>query len=120
MYRVLVLLDLVTSVGLGRPCAIQDEELVRLFSSSSHISIYLHSFDLDFPIECDDEYWFISELDEALSKPFPPTFLQQPVVFKQPADKPSLITAFVWTLKLNKVLAVLLRTIVSNHLLSPL
>jgi len=114
MYRVLVCLDLMSSVGLGRPCAIQDDESVFPSSSfSTLINFYWHSFDLDFPIECDDEYWFTSEQDEEASAPLSPTFLKQPVVFKQPADKPSLITAFVLSLKLNKVLAVLVRTIVS-------
>ena len=110
-----------TSVGLGRPCAIQDEESVSSSSSfSSFINIYWHSLDLDYPIECDDEYWFTLEKDEEGSKPFPASFLQQPVVFKQPSDKPSLITAFVLSLKLNKVVAVLVRTIVSICLSSPL
>jgi len=118
IYRVLLCIDIAVSVGLGRPCAIRDEESVSPFASLSWlIGIYFHSFDLDFPIECDDEYWYISEQDEEASKPFSPTFLQQPVVFKQPADKPSLITGFVLTLKLNKVLAVMLRTIVSICLL---
>ena len=75
--------------------------------------MYFDSFDLDFPIECDDEYWFISEQGEEGPNPLSPTFLKQPVVFKQPADKPSLITAFVLRLKLHKVLTVLVRTTVS-------
>ena len=112
--RVLVCLDLIISVALGRPCAIQDEELASPSSFSSLINISFHSFDLDFPIECDDEYWFTSGRDE---EPFSPAFLKQPVVFKQPVDKPSLITAFVWSLKLYKVLAVLVRTMVSICLL---
>ena len=110
--RVLVCLDLWVSVALGRPCAIQDEELAFSSCSSSPIIIYFHSFDLDFPTECDDEYWFTAEQNEEASKLVSPTSLQQPVIFKQPADKPSLITAFVLRLKLDKVLAMLVKTIV--------
>ena len=105
------------SVALGRPCAIQDEELASPSPFSSIINNHFHSFDLSFPIECDDEYWVISEQDEEPSKHFSPIFLQQPVVFNQPVDKPSLIAAFISGLKLNKVLAVLVRTIVNIHLL---
>ncbi|TBU65203.1 fungal-specific transcription factor domain-containing protein [Dichomitus squalens] len=39
-FWVLVAMDRAVSFGLGRPCAIQDED-----------------FDIDLPTECDDEYW---------------------------------------------------------------
>ena len=48
-------------------------------------------------MECDDEYW---------DHPDP----QQR--FKQPADKPSLITYFILKIKLYRILAFALRTIV--------
>ena len=56
----------------------------------------LRSFDLDYPVECDDEYWEISD-----SK----------TVFKQPPGKPSQMTYFIWTLKLAEILGYALRTL---------
>ena len=57
------------------------------------------SFDLDWPVDCDDEYW--DNLDPEKR-------------FKQPPNKPSLITGFILYLKLHKILALSLRTIVSD------
>ena len=57
------------------------------------------SFDLDLPIECDDEYW---ENDNP------------ELAFKQPPGKPSLVTFFNCFLRLNQILAFALRTIVST------
>ncbi|TFK49562.1 hypothetical protein OE88DRAFT_1726802 [Heliocybe sulcata] len=78
-FWVLVTLDRVYSSVLGRPCAIQEED-----------------FDLDTPVECDDEFWDPPEPDKA---------------FRQPPDRPSKIAAFNCYLKLNQLLAVALRTI---------
>lgn len=58
------------------------------------------SFDLDLPIECDDEYWDNSDPH---------------LRFKQPPNKPSLVTHFILYLRLNQVLAFMLRTIVSQR-----
>ncbi|KAG6899670.1 hypothetical protein C0993_008130 [Termitomyces sp. T159_Od127] len=80
-FWVMVSIDRMTSSALGRPCAIQDED-----------------FDLDFPIECDDEYW---EHPDPAKR------------FRQPPDKPSYVTGFVTLLKLNQVLTIILRTIYS-------
>ncbi|KAG5732476.1 Transcriptional activator protein acu-15 [Termitomyces sp. T112] len=80
-FWVMVSIDRMVSSALGRPCAIQDED-----------------FDLDFPIECDDEYW---EHPDPAKR------------FKQPPNKPSYVTGFVTLLKLNKVLTIILRTIYS-------
>ncbi|GBE88069.1 predicted protein [Sparassis crispa] len=80
-FWVLVSMDRTISMNLGRPCAIQDED-----------------FDLDLPLECDDEYWMNSDPKQA---------------FKQPADKPSRITFFNCLLRLNQILAFALRTIYS-------
>ncbi|OBZ66208.1 hypothetical protein A0H81_13860 [Grifola frondosa] len=77
----LVLMDRSTSCALGRPCAIQDED-----------------FDLDLPLECDDEYW--ENPDPSLA-------------FKQPPGKPSKVTYFNCGLRLNQILAFALRTIYS-------
>ncbi|KAH7913811.1 fungal-specific transcription factor domain-containing protein [Hygrophoropsis aurantiaca] len=80
-FWILVTLDRLMSSSLGRPCAIQDED-----------------FDLDLPIDCDDEYW---------EHPDPAQ------VFRQPPDKPSTMSFFVNFLKLNHILAFALRTIYS-------
>ncbi|KIK82329.1 hypothetical protein PAXRUDRAFT_153943 [Paxillus rubicundulus Ve08.2h10] len=80
-FWVLVTLDRQMSSSLGRPCAIQDED-----------------FDLDFPVECDDEYWEDPNPDQA---------------FEQPPDKPSTMSFFTSYLKLNHILAFALRTIYS-------
>jgi hypothetical protein len=61
------------------------------------------SFDVDWPMECDDEYWGTGSLS-------PP--------FNQPADKPSKLTFFILMLKLQQIHAFALRTLVSfvSHL----
>jgi len=81
-FWVLVSMDRSVSSNLGRPCAIQDED-----------------FDLDLPLECDDEYWIHSD---------------PKLAFKQPLGKPSVITFFNCFLRLNQILAFALRTIVSR------
>ncbi|KDR68550.1 hypothetical protein GALMADRAFT_256803 [Galerina marginata CBS 339.88] len=80
-FWVLVCMDRMVSSSLGRPCAIHDED-----------------FDLDLPVDCDDEYW---ENEDPAKR------------FKQPPGKPSLITAFILYLKLHQILAFSLRTIYS-------
>ncbi|KAG6840164.1 hypothetical protein C0991_008486 [Blastosporella zonata] len=80
-FWVLVSMDRMISSAMGRPCAIQDED-----------------FDIDFPIECDDEYW---EHPDPAKR------------FKQPPNKPAYVTGFVVLLKLNQVLTIILRTIYS-------
>ncbi|PPQ70674.1 hypothetical protein CVT26_014613 [Gymnopilus dilepis] len=80
-FWVLVCMDRMVSSSLGRPCAIQDED-----------------FDLDLPIDCDDEYW-----DNDVPE----------LRFKQPIDKPSLISAFILYIKLHQIMAFSLRTIAS-------
>ena len=55
------------------------------------------SFDVDYPVECDDEYWKPNgDLGQA---------------FQQPSGKPSVITPFVYELKLCEILAYTLRTL---------
>lgn len=60
------------------------------------------SFDLELPLEVDDEYWT-------------PSDPSQPV-FKQPAGKPSMISGFISMLKLTQIMAHALRTIVDIYL----
>ena len=59
------------------------------------------SFDVDFPIDCDDEYWEHPDPQQA---------------FKQPPDKPSTISFFISFLKLTNILAFAHRTIVGLFL----
>ncbi|KAI6148273.1 fungal-specific transcription factor domain-containing protein [Pisolithus thermaeus] len=84
-FWVLVTLDRVTSVSLGRPCAIQEED-----------------FDIDLPVECDDEYW--EHPDPELD-------------FRQPENKPCTVSFFINYLKLYHIQAFALRTIysISKH-----
>ena len=55
------------------------------------------SFDVDLPIECDDEYWINPDPNLA---------------FKQPAGKPSKIVFFNCVMRLAQIHAFALRTIV--------
>ncbi|KZT07879.1 uncharacterized protein LAESUDRAFT_724338 [Laetiporus sulphureus 93-53] len=80
-FWVLVLMDRSMSSVLGRPCMIQDDD-----------------FDLDLPIECDDEYWTNPDPDLA---------------FKQPPGKPSVMAYFNSLIKLHRILFFALRTIYS-------
>ncbi|EKM58719.1 uncharacterized protein PHACADRAFT_140787 [Phanerochaete carnosa HHB-10118-sp] len=66
---------------LGRPCSVQDED-----------------FDVDYPIECDDEYW-VTDGPQS--------------VFKQPVGQPSTVAHFNCTLRLDRIHAHALRTIYS-------
>ena len=66
-------------------------------SSSHTVFLTVASIDIDYPIECDDEYW--ENEDPALA-------------FKQPPGKPSTVAFFNYTLRLNKIHAYALRTIV--------
>ncbi|KAF8813792.1 hypothetical protein BYT27DRAFT_7180557 [Phlegmacium glaucopus] len=79
----LVCIDCMTASFLGRACLLMDED-----------------FDVDYPIECDDEYWA-------------PTG-DSGQAFQQPSGKPSIITAFVYQLRLCEILALTLRTLYST------
>ncbi|KAJ4483215.1 fungal-specific transcription factor domain-containing protein [Lentinula aciculospora] len=57
-------------------------------------------FDCDLPLECDDEYWENSQYPE--------------LSFKQPTDKPSIISCFNSHLRLCEILAFALRTLYST------
>ncbi|KDR75219.1 hypothetical protein GALMADRAFT_157080 [Galerina marginata CBS 339.88] len=79
----LVCIDRIMSSFLGRPSTIQDEE-----------------FDVEYPIECDDEYWETGDPEQA---------------FKQPAGKPCSMTSFVCFVKLCEILGFALRTLYSTQ-----
>ncbi|KAF9533926.1 fungal-specific transcription factor domain-containing protein, partial [Crepidotus variabilis] len=78
-FWILIVLDRMFGAALGRPCGIKDED-----------------FDLDLPIDCDDEYWDNEDPHQR---------------FIQPKGKPSKIAAFISMIKLTQILSVTLRTI---------
>ena len=82
----------------------------KFFRKSSNFCVseigLWQSFDLDYPLEVDDEYWVPSD-------PSQPAFVQ-------PEGKPSTISFFVSMLKLTQIKAHCLRTLVSiSFLLIP-
>jgi hypothetical protein len=84
----------------GRPLGIHEEEYAFHYSAvSSHLYSTL-SFDIEYPAECDDEYW---EVDE-----------EGHVSFNQPPGKPSKITGFIAYVKLTEMLAYTTRTLYST------
>ncbi|KAJ6571027.1 fungal-specific transcription factor domain-containing protein [Mycena vulgaris] len=80
-FWVIVCMDRLCSALLGRPCAMQYED-----------------FDVELPLECDDEFW--ENEDPALA-------------FKQPAGKPSQIGFFNSFIRLTNILAVSLKMLYS-------
>ncbi|KAG6896841.1 hypothetical protein C0992_005744 [Termitomyces sp. T32_za158] len=60
------------------------------------------SFDIDLPVECDDEYWEHSD---------PNLRWRQPT----PEKTPSIVAYFTWYIKLNRILAFLLRTVYATN-----
>ncbi|KAF8990214.1 fungal-specific transcription factor domain-containing protein [Cyathus striatus] len=81
-FWVLVFLDRMISSSVGRPCATFDE-----------------NFDLDMPIECDDEYWENSNPEYC---------------FKQPEGVPSTVSAFNQHLQLCKIISFTMSSIYST------
>ena len=59
------------------------------------------SFDIELPVDCDDEYW---EIDESSH-----------VTFNQPPGKPSRVTAFIAHLRLTEILVYSMRTLHSTR-----
>ena len=94
----LIVYDRLMSCFLGRPTAIQDEEC----AITRHISPdadNICSFDVDYPLEVDDEFWETADSDKA---------------FQQPQNKPCQISAFNCTIKLCEILAFTQRTLYST------
>ncbi|KZT29179.1 hypothetical protein NEOLEDRAFT_1239181 [Neolentinus lepideus HHB14362 ss-1] len=81
-FWILVTAERGISAALGRPCTLQDEDI-----------------DVDWPAECDDEYWTNED-------PFK--------VFKQPPGKPSYMIFYTYGLRLANIQASALRTIYST------
>ncbi|KAF8992801.1 fungal-specific transcription factor domain-containing protein [Cyathus striatus] len=80
-FWVLAAMDRLASIALGRPCTVFDDH-----------------FDLDMPVECDDEYW--EHPDPGLR-------------FKQPEGVPSSVTTFNQIWGLTKIMAFAMGTIYS-------
>jgi len=70
--------------------------VVEYFISSSPHSLF--SFNLELPIDCDDEYWPVDDESEG---------------FEQPPGKPSKLTMFILMIKLFHLQADVVRAIVS-------
>lgn len=84
------------SIALGRPFSLYDEEYVS--KTSALLILIVISMDLDFPVDCDDEYW-----DNPGHE------------FEQPAGQPSRVTFFIHMLKACQILSFAIRTIVSKR-----
>ena len=82
---------------LGRACGIAEEEFVFLLTTISLLKL-ASSFDLDLPLEVDDEYW---ERHQDTKNGF-----------EQPPSIPSRIAAFNHFIKLTQIMAFTLRTMV--------
>ena len=97
--RVLVCIDRMASASFGRPSAIQDEEyaIVSRVNTIQLTDGTRHSFDIDLPVDCDDEYW---EHPDPAQR------------FKQPPNKPSSAISFIIYIKILQILGLSLRTIV--------
>ncbi|KAJ6613518.1 fungal-specific transcription factor domain-containing protein [Mycena sp. CBHHK59/15] len=80
-FWVIVCMDRHISGALGRPCTTQYED-----------------FDVDLPVECDDEFWVINNGN---------------LTFKQPLGKPSRIAFFNGYIRLNNILAFSLKVLYS-------
>lgn len=104
--RILVIMDRWLSAQLGRSCSIQEEEWVQFLLKCRHRSTDNSiSFDLDLPIDVDDEYW---------DNPDPAQ------MFKQPPGRPSRMGFFIGLIKLGRVLGVALRSIVGTMCARPI
>jgi hypothetical protein len=76
--------------------------LSKLNDFSTHVTLVDHivSFDLDLPIECDDEYW---ETEDPAQ------------VFKQPAGVPSVLSFFIHSVRLRQTQLRAMRSLVSSR-----
>jgi hypothetical protein len=93
----LVAFDRIGSMTLGRACGLAEEEFV--FFSTTNLPIKIcGSFDLDLPLEVDDEYWEGRQDSEK--------------IFEQSRGIPSRIAAFNHFIKLTQIMAFTMRTMV--------
>lgn len=106
-FWVLICLDRYIARGLGLPCTTQYEESVSHLPNhtpAADLAFKIRgrrfSFDVELPIECDDEYWETEDPARA---------------FKQPAGKPSRIAFFNCNIRLNNLLGFGLKILVRNQ-----
>lgn len=82
------------------------EDVLHRKKSKSHFSFLelsdiFCSFDLNFPIECDDEFWAVDDPE---------------VPFRQPPGLPTQISFFVWMIKLENIKERAIRKPVRNFI----
>lgn len=89
---------------LGELCLDEDVELEKKSGSHSSSAVdhllkltKLPSFDIDLPLEVDDEYWETEDPS---------------VAFQQPPGLPSKVGAFILFIKLSQIVAFALKTVV--------
>jgi hypothetical protein len=100
MYRVALAADRVVASELGRPCALhEDESVTQLYCFC--LSTDDISYDVSYPMDCDDECWITADSQEA---------------FIQPEGKLSSLSYFICSLKLQHVHSFALHTLVSPEL----
>ena len=96
--RSLVTFDRMMSCSTGRSAVTREEELVFFFGfTAGRASDMSGRFDVEFPAECDDEYW--EHPDPALR-------------FKQPPGKPSTIAFSIAIHRLMGLYGIILRVVV--------
>jgi hypothetical protein len=76
--------------------------MLRIRLACSPALILPPSFDVEMPLEVDDEYWIANDPRMA---------------FQQPPGKPSVVTAFIFFIKICQMMSFTLRTIVSANFL---
>ncbi|KAJ7589102.1 fungal-specific transcription factor domain-containing protein [Mycena floridula] len=90
----LVCMDIISSSSMGKPCMISREELSHFYMVCTNCLPIHCSFDVDLPIECDDEYWEHPDPAKA---------------FQQPVDKPSKVTSFICFIQIMDLMATAVR-----------
>jgi hypothetical protein len=98
-FFVLLVADRLICSFIGRICYMDEEESVTCRSFWPINSYQTHSYDVELPTECDDEYW--DNPDPALC-------------FKQPSDRPSHSTFFILYIKLLEILGLALKGLYSS------
>ena len=97
----LVTLDRQSCAAMGRTLSLRDEESVacRSILTAAYLHMYRpDSFDVDYPLDVDDEYWDTGN---------PQTD------FVQPAGKTSRVSMFISTLQLGRITAFAIMNVVS-------
>ena len=96
-FYILIMFDIFDVLTLGRSFCINQEEWVVLIPGPAARADF-DSYDLDLPLEVDDEYWEANPPAEA---------------FKQPRDVPSMISSFNYCVRVGWIIGFIYRTLVS-------